>query len=49
MAGDWETATVPAAPPVSPEWDYKITFLADSFEAFIFGLEPDSAFQRAEE
>ncbi|MCE9545881.1 MAG: SMI1/KNR4 family protein [Planctomycetia bacterium] len=29
---------------VDQEWDYKIVFVAESFEAFIRGLEDDSAF-----
>lgn len=29
---------------VDQEWDYKITHVADNFEAFIRGLEPDEAF-----
>ncbi len=30
---------------VDQEWDYKITFVAESFEAFIRGLEDDEAFE----
>ena len=29
---------------VDQEWDYKVTFVAESFEAFIRGLEADEAF-----
>ena len=29
---------------IDQEWDYKIVFVAESFEAFIRGLEDDSAF-----
>jgi hypothetical protein len=32
---------------VDQEWEYKITVIADSFEAFIRGLEPDNAFPAA--
>lgn len=30
---------------VDQEWDYKITFVAESFEAFVRGLEADEAFE----
>jgi hypothetical protein len=30
---------------VDQEWDYQITIVAESFEAFIRGLEPDNAFE----
>lgn len=30
---------------VDQEWDYRITFVAESFEAFIRGLESDEAFE----
>jgi hypothetical protein len=30
---------------VDQEWDYKITLVAESFEAFIRGLESDEAFE----
>lgn len=30
---------------VDQEWDYKIVFVAENFEAFIRGLEDDSAFE----
>jgi hypothetical protein len=30
---------------VDQEWDYKITFVAERFEAFIRGLESDEAFE----
>jgi hypothetical protein len=31
---------------IDQEWDYKIVFVAESFEAFIRGLEDDSAFDQ---
>jgi SMI1-KNR4 cell-wall len=34
----------PAVVHVDQEWDYKIVLVAESFEAFIRGLEDDSAF-----
>lgn len=30
---------------IDQEWDYKIVFVAETFEAFIRGLEDDSAFE----
>jgi hypothetical protein len=30
---------------VDQEWDYKIVFVAENFEAFIRGLENDTAFE----
>lgn len=30
---------------VDQEWDYKVTFVAESFESFIRGLESDDAFE----
>jgi len=30
---------------VDQEWDYKITFVAESFEAFVRGLEGEEAFE----
>lgn len=32
---------------VDQEWDYKIVFVAESFAAFILGLEDDAAFEDA--
>ena len=29
---------------VDQEWDYRVVFVAETFEAFIRGLEDDSAF-----
>lgn len=31
---------------VDQEWEYKIVFVAENFEAFIRGLEDDSAFEQ---
>jgi len=31
---------------IDQEWDYKITFVAESFEAFIRGLESNEAFEQ---
>jgi hypothetical protein len=31
---------------IDQEWDYKIVFVAENFEAFIRGLEDDSAFEQ---
>lgn len=30
---------------VDQEWDYKVTFVAENFEAFIRGLESEDAFE----
>ncbi len=32
---------------IDQEWDYKIVFIAESFAAFILGLEDDTAFEDA--
>ena len=35
----------PSVVHVDQEWDYKIVFVAESFAAFVLGLEDESAFE----